>query len=273
MRPLAQHLVLYDAECPLCRVSTQAFVNAGMLEGNGRADYQHMPEVACPVVDRQRAVNEIALVNTETGEVTYGIKSLFKIFGNSFPLLRPLFNNRAFLWFMTKVYAFISYNRRVIMPAANQEAHTLQPSFRLIYRLAYLGFTWLVVGSILTAYAHLLTPIVPQGNPYREYLICGGQILFQAIIINWVAAPKRWDYLGNMMTISFGGALLLLPALLIAALVRLPVLVYIGYFMAVAGLMFLEHIRRSRILGLGWALTLSWVVYRLGILGLIYLLN
>ncbi|GAB2686972.1 hypothetical protein GCM10027037_06320 [Mucilaginibacter koreensis] len=273
MKTLAQHLILYDAECPLCRVSTQVFVNAGMLDSNGRADYQHMPEVACPVVDRQRAVNEIALVNTATGEVTYGIKSLFKIFSSSFPILNPLFNNAAFLWLMTRVYAFISYNRRVIMPATNQEANVLQPSFRLNYRLLYLTFTWLVVGCTLTAYAHLLTPMVPVGNPYREYLICGGQILFQGILISLLVPNKCWDYLGNMMTISFGGALLLLPALLVAHFVQLPVFVYIGYFMAVAGLMFLEHIRRSRLLGLGWALTLSWVAYRLGVLMLIYLLN
>jgi predicted DCC family thiol-disulfide oxidoreductase YuxK len=273
MRTLQDHLILYDAECPLCQVSTRAFVKAGMLDGNGRADYQHMPEVACPVVNRQRAVNEIALVNTQTGEVTYGINSLFKIFGNSFPFLRSLFNNRVFLWFMTKVYAFISYNRRVIMPAANQQAHALQPSFRLNYRLAYLAFTWLAVGCILTAYAHLLAPMVPAGNAYREYLICGGQILFQGLVISLAAPHKRWDYLGNMMTISFGGALLLLPGLLVTVLIQLPALVYIMYFMAVAGLMLLAHIRRSRLLGLGWALTISWVIYRLAVLSFIYLIN
>ena len=54
-------------------------------------------QVACPYVDRQRAVNEIALVNTETGEVEYGIKSLFKVIGNSAPVFKPLFSFNPFV--------------------------------------------------------------------------------------------------------------------------------------------------------------------------------
>jgi hypothetical protein len=50
-------------------------------------------------------------------------------------------------------------------------------------------------------------------------------------------------------------------------------LVYTLYFMAVAGLMFLEHIRRTKLLGLGWVLTITWVTYRIVLLLLILNLN
>ena len=79
MKTLNNHVILYDAECPMCSVYTKAFVQTGLLGTDGRAPYQSLNENTCPLVDRQRAVNEIALVNQETGEVTYGIKSLFKI--------------------------------------------------------------------------------------------------------------------------------------------------------------------------------------------------
>ena len=273
MKTLNNHLILYDAECPMCRLYTQTFIKSGMLESSGRAAYQHLPENLCPLVDRQRAVNEIALVNTATGEVTYGVSSLFKVIGNSVRFLKPLFENSAFLWLMSKVYAFISYNRRVIIPGSQKDVFGIQPTFRLSYRLLYLAFTWMVVGGLLTAYAHLLAGIVPAGNAYREYLICGGQILFQAVVISWVAPARRWDYLGNMMTISFAGALLLGPVLILAHWVQLPAIVCTIYFMAVAGLMLLEHIRRSRLLALGWALTISWVVYRLLVLLFIFLIR
>ncbi|RYE16801.1 MAG: DUF393 domain-containing protein, partial [Sphingobacteriaceae bacterium] len=179
MKTLQNHLILYDAECPMCKLYTKAFTRSGMLEETGRSAYQQMPASACPVVDLQRVVNEIALVNTESGEVSYGIRSLFKVITHSFPVMGPLFMFAPFIWLMSKLYAFISYNRRVIIPAAAGDTFAVQPAFLLRYRIAYLLFTWIIVGFVLTSYNRLLAGIVPAGNSYREYLICGGQILFQ----------------------------------------------------------------------------------------------
>ncbi|WP_158826659.1 DCC1-like thiol-disulfide oxidoreductase family protein [Mucilaginibacter lacusdianchii] len=266
MSKLKNYLILFDAECPMCKMYTQTLVQAGVLESDGRMAYQSLPADACPMVDRQRAVNEIALVNQQTGEVTYGIHSLFKVIGMAMPVWKPLFAFGPFIWIMSKVYAFISYNRRVIIPATQVEQFQLQPSFKRHYRIAYLMFTWLVTSFILTQYAGLLQGLVPVGNSYREYLICGGQIFFQGYIINLINKEKMWNYLGNMMTISFGGSLLLLPGLLLAGYLGQHPVIYAGYFMLVAGLMFLEHIRRSRLLQLGWAMTISWALYRAAIL-------
>lgn len=245
-----------------------------MLDNNGRTSYQELPQQACPMLDRQRAVNEIALVNQETGEVTYGIESLFKVFAASFPVLKPLLLFRPFVWIMSKIYAFIAFNRRVIIPAPiKAESFELQPTFRLDYRIAYLFVTWIFTAVILSAYARQMTGLLPAGNAYREYLICGGQIFFQGLIISIVHKNKLWDYLGNMMTISFGGALLLLPVLFLAQWLNLHLLFYASWFMGVAGLMLLEHIRRSKLLELGWILTTSWVLYRILVLLFILLTN
>ncbi|GAA4930935.1 hypothetical protein GCM10023313_39780 [Mucilaginibacter defluvii] len=80
------------------------------------------------------------------------------------------------------------------------------------------------------------------------------------------AADKRWDYLGNMMTISFAGALVLLPVVIAAQFIAIPAIICTLYFLAVAGLMFLEHIRRTKLLKLGWLLTATWALYRLVVL-------
>jgi hypothetical protein len=235
----------------MCKVYTRAFTASGMLEKDGRAPYQ---DAACPLVDMRRAVDEIALVDTVTGEVKYGIDSLFAVLGNAWPFWKPLFGCKPFAWLMRKVYAFISYNRKVIIPAPQTSG--LHPSFRWSYRVAWLLLTWLVVGGILTAFAPL---VVKPGAPYREYLVCGGQIVVQGAVLFFYARRKTWDYLGNMMTISLAGALLLLPSLVLPVPPRL-------YFMAVVGLMVLEHIRRTRLLGLGWLPTATWILYRLIVL-------
>ena len=100
MKTLKNHLILFDGECPMCSVYTNAFVKTGMLDTAGRTDYQHGTDAFCPVIDRQRAVNEIALVNTQSGEVTYGVDSLFKVIGNACPFFAPLFRFRPFGWLM-----------------------------------------------------------------------------------------------------------------------------------------------------------------------------
>lgn len=271
MKTLNDHFILYDAECPMCKLYANAFVQTGMLDKNGREAYQQLNAGACPTVNRQRAANEIALINRKTGEVTYGIKSLFKIIGNAAPVFKPLFNFAPFVWFMSKVYAFISYNRRVIVPTAG-DSSDVQPTFKLAYRIAYLVFTWAVTSYILTFYASLLKGIMPVGNLYREAMICGGQIIFQGVVISMVAKDKRWDYLGNMMTISFAGGLPLLVMLLTAKVLGAHPVIYAVYFITVAGLMFLEHIRRSKLLNIGWALSITWSIYRAAILAVILFL-
>lgn len=266
MKTLNDHIILYDAQCPMCRAYTNAFVKTGMLNEQGREPYQQMPAKVCPYVDKHRAVNEIALVNINTGEVTYGIKSMFKIISNAIPLFGPLFRLQPFIWIMTKVYAFISYNRKIIMPAKAENRYELQPDFKPVYRIAYLAFTVVIAAMILAAYAPLFTGIIPAGSTYRELMVCSGQLLFQGTIAGLLYKNKTWDYLGNMMTISFGGALLLLPVLAISRWVNIGDAYYAGYFMLVAGLMLLEHIRRTKLMGLGWTMTIGWVVYRLIIL-------
>lgn len=266
MKTLKNYLILFDEECPMCRMYTSTFVSTGLLDEDGRTAYQELPAQACPMVDRQRAVNEMALVNQETGEVTYGIESLFKIFALIMPFFAPLFRFKPFVWLMSKVYAFIAYNRRVIVPPAKGENYQFQPTFKLHYRIAYLIFTWFVMAYILCAYTVLMQGLLPKGHAYWEYFVCAGLILFQGLVITLVSRDKIWGYLGNMMTISFAGALLLLPALLLSLWFSLSPYFYLAWFLAVAGLMLLEHIRRSKLLQIGWTLTVTWVLYLIAVL-------
>lgn len=263
MKTLENHMILFDGECPMCNAYTNAFVKTGMLGTNGRAAYQNGMDNICPLIDKQRAVNEIALVNMENGEVTYGVKSIFKILANACPTFAPLFAFKPFVWLMSKVYAFISYNRRVIIPAGhNALDFAYQPTFKQHYRIAYLVFTWFFTGLILTGYTHLLVPAIPAGGVYREFLICGGQIIYQGIIVRIYQKRSFWSYLGNMMTISFAGSLLLLIPLMLNHWFHMQPVFFILYFMAIAGLMFLEHIRRTKLLNLGWTMTITWALYR-----------
>jgi hypothetical protein len=267
MKTLHDHVILYDKECPMCNLYTGAFVTTGMLDKNGRVAFTEADSIMERyAVDRAKACDEIALVNTKTGCIRYGVESLLHILKNRFPFFERLFANGIFRFFIDKLYAFISFNRKVIVPGRDLEnPNACRPAFNLKYRIAYLLFTWIITSFILANYAELLFPLIPATNFYREFLICGGQIVFQGIIISIIDRTKSFEYLGNMMTISFAASLLLTLTMLF----NLTSLILVGIFFFVVALMFLEHIRRTELLKLPWLMTFSWVVYRILILAML----
>lgn len=267
MRTLSNHIILYDAECPMCRLYTGAFVRNGLLDSNGREAYQQYSGTACTNLDWQRAVNEIALVNQATGEVTYGVESLLKVCGNALPRLAPLFRWKPLLWVASKAYAFISYNRRVIVPApASETPFHYQPSFNVKYRVAWLLFSWILTSVLLGCYPLMATGQHTKGTISQELVTSGGHILFQALVMSAYQRNKTWDYLGNLMTISLAGALLFTFCTVICNCLGLGWIGSLWCFPVVVLLMFREHLRRCELLGVGYLPTITWVLYRIVII-------
>ncbi|HCZ36551.1 MAG TPA: DUF393 domain-containing protein [Cytophagales bacterium] len=258
MKTLHNHVILYDADCPMCNLYTKAFVKTGMLDTNGRIPFS--PTELPPQVDVKRACDEIALVNCATHEVTYGIDSLFKILAHRFTFLNPLFKLSIFRTTLSQLYAFISFNRKVIVPATQTES-SCTPSFNFSYRIAYLIFSWVLTSLILTSFAtHLPIPATSFG---REFLICGGQLLFQGSVVWFTNRNRVFDYIGNMMTVSLIGGLLLLPMLAIHSLQAIPSFAFLVWFAIVVTLMLFMHMHRVKLLQASGWLTLTWIGYEL----------
>lgn len=266
MKVLKDHVLLYDQLCPMCTAYSCAFVRAGVLEPDGRAAYQAMDAQTSASVNLARVPNEIALLNRKTGEVTYGAQSLMVILQHVLPFLAPLFRQGWFQWLAQRAYRFVSYNRRVMMPV--RETSGIRPGFHVGYRTAYLAVCWLLTAAVLHRYSSLVVPLIPPTSYGREFFICGGQIAWQWFFLRLLHRGKAWDYLGNMMTISLAGAIALEVIMLLLPAGWSPY-IYGVLFTGVAGLMFLEHIRRTRILGVSSWLTVTWVLYRILLLGVI----
>jgi len=271
MKTLKKHVIIYDDECPLCDLYTGGFVKSGMLEEKGRTPFRSIDEGILDIIDRKKACNEIALINKETGRVLYGTESLFAIISHSFPLFKGLFRFAPFVWIVNKLYSFISYNRKVIIPGPLFEAkNSCVPDYNLTYRWAYVVAGCLATSIILNAYSALFNTILPISTFSRELAICGGQIVFQGSVISLLRKDRVVHYLGNMTSVSLMGALLLIPILIVNTIVELNVYVNLGAFAVVVGLMFLEHWRRVKILEIHWLASVSWVLYRLIVLGIIF---
>lgn len=262
MKTLSNHTILFDAECPMCRTISKGLVKSGLSTEEASVSYQQFPEMVCPMLDRQRAANEIALINNDTGEVSYGVESLFKLLATSYPRLRPLLSFAPFIWFMSKIYALIAFNRRIIVPPPEKgDRFSIQPTFRLDYRLAYLVLCWLMVASVFTAYLRLPGMLPSFGNPYSLYPLMAGLPIFQGVILHFINKDKVWSYLGNLMTILAGASLLLLPVLLLAPWIGQAPLFYQLFLSLILILMLAEHFRRSKGLQMGAMATLTGALY------------
>lgn len=261
MKTLKNHTIIYDDECPMCNLYTSAFLHTGMLDKSGREAFSNIKSSGYNL-DIKRASNEIALVNKNDNTVTYGIHSLFLIIAHRFPFFNILFERRFFQFLMQKLYFFVSYNRKVIVPGKKFEAYnSCTPSLNIKYRLAYIVFAWAVTSLILFYYSNLLGSFIQDGSVSRELLICGAQVFFQGAVVGYFNKSRVIHYLGNLMTVSLGGAILLLPMLLFSKLTSSHTL-FLTYFMIVVSLMLVEHIRRVKILELPLIISVTWVLYR-----------
>ena len=270
MKTLTNQTLLYDEDCPLCQAYTGAFVKSGMLDDKGRKPYAELNANELTFVDADKAVNEIALIDRENNTVTYGIDSLIRVIGNSFPIVSTIGNITPIKFVLKKLYSFISYNRKVIIPGKNSNsAIQCTPAFNYRYRIAFMLFATLITAITLFNYAELLP--IPQGGFGREIALALGQLAFQFIFLYKLDNKTVLNYLGNVMTVSLAGSLLLLPMLSINSFITLPETANLIWFAITVTLMFIEHYRRVKILELPPYLCFTWVAYRL--IALVLILN
>lgn len=269
MNTLKNHTLIYDNECPMCNIYSKGFTKSGMLDENGREAFTELSLKNKNLIDFKRAKNEIALVDHNKQEVIYGLDSLLLIIGNSFPLLEKIARIRPLYWFFKKLYSFVSYNRKQALPSKKDDTdQSCVPDFNLKYRLTYIAFVAIFSTYILSLFTAKLG-LNSNQNFLREFVICLGQIVWQTLFLKAYLKEKIWDYLGNMMTISMIGTLLLIPALFI----NLNTTFNFIYFGIAVSIMFLEHLRRCNILKLNYLPTISWTLFRMTALAIIIWLN
>lgn len=263
IKALKHHTLLYDTDCPVCAAYTKGFIQSGMLGKEGRTAFETGIERYGNILDVDRSRHEIALVNTENNSVLYGIDSLNYVITQRFPFLKSLLNNAVILFLLKKLYAFISFNRKVIAPSRDHGRQACTPDFNLPYRVLYLALSAAITSTILLHYSALLQDMIPASRLFREYAICFGQIIFQGSLLFMARLKKetRFEYLGNMMTVSLIGGLLLLPVLLLNRYLDLPTYFSLAWLFAVLAFMFLQHRRRVNSIKAPVWLNYTWLLY------------
>lgn len=270
MKTLENQTLLYDEDCPLCQAYTTGFIKAGMLDENGKKPFSNLTNEEQNFIDFKRATNEIALVDNKNKTVIYGIDSLLKVIGNSFPWMEKAGNIPPIKYLLKKLYSFISYNRKVIIPnkRANEKVLQCVPSFSYKYRIIYLVIATIITAITLYNFSQLI-PDLPKGNFSRELIVAIGQVLFQSVFLLKLDKQTIMNYAGNIMTISLMGSLILTPILILNQFINCSETLLLGWFGVTVLIMFMEHFRRIKLLGLPTYLSYTWVIYRIIALAII----
>lgn len=243
MKTLKNQTLLYDDDCPLCKVYTSGFIKSGMLDENGKKPYCQLSSEEESFIDVKRASNEIALVDNENKTVIYGIDSLLTVLGFSFPWMQKIGNITPVKYFLKKLYSFISYNRKVIIPGKINKNIKLQciPEFSFKYRILFIIFIVLTSSYIFHHFKNQFS-VLEIFFSQIFVLILQGFLLFKffkEIILN---------YLGNFAVSIFCGSLLLIPFLFIKSIFEIPIIIQNLYIIAISIFVLIDIYRRILII-------------------------
>lgn len=275
MKTLPNHTLIYDAECPLCNAYTTQFIKQGLLDKNGRTAFTQFDFNGNNQIDKTLACNKIALVNTTTNEVIYGIDSLLKVIGFSFPIIAKIGKQPVVYWLLNQLYNFISYNRKMIAPGSNPQNSNCNPDKNLISRLAFILFCGLVVHVTVTWFFQtFLFSYLNTQTQFPDFVLYVSQFPIQALVFYGLKQKNFYDYAGQIAAVSLFGALLLgglgVGLLLIQKLgINTSLLAPVSYGM-VYMFMFLLHWERVKLYQLSAWLCVSWFVFRLAIYPLVF---
>lgn len=251
-RKLEDKIIIYDDYCPMCELYTSAFIKTGFLSNNGRQAFSTLDPSILERIDLEKSKHEIPYLNTQTGQVWYGIDALLEILGAKIPLIKTFGKLKPVHYFLQKLYKLISYNRKVIVAKkANNDCFDCSPDFNTFYRSLYLMLALTINSLLLIPLYHFVFTKMPifqlnisQFEGYHFALV-----LINLFIASLLTFKNGIDYLGQVATLSLQGMLVWLPSLIILAITQqLPLLVVYTNLVLGTILLIFDYIRRMRYL-------------------------
>lgn len=246
-------LLIYDDNCPLCNWYSALFIKFHFLPADGRVPFSTLQPGTLSRINLDKSRNEIPLLDTDTGEVLYGIDALLEILNVKLPFVQRIGRLRPINWLLRKAYKLVSYNRKIIV-AKKCGAGLIDctPDTNYYYR-ALLMVIFLFISTLMLVPLHYM--LSTRTGFYHATLLELEAAHFTLFFINCLLAlslhkVKIAEYIGQVSVLSFIGILLLVPLLLVANWLRLPDWLITGYLGGVAVLVFEEYLRRMEYAGI-----------------------
>ena len=244
-------LLIYDADCPMCRVYTKGLVLTGALPAAARQPSTALTDPTITAqLDPVRSRHEIPLLDLETGETHYGVDAVLTVLAGTWPRFARFVRETMLFELARRFYAFISYNRRIIVPAPAERWHLmdLTPDFNAGYRVLFL---LLLFGALLVGHLAAVGHLAPLAMA-----ALAGQVGLAAAYIVRHTSQMRWasllDYAGHLgMSLLLGGAVKA-----VGTAGNVPALLLLG-----GAVMVWQHVVRLRVMKLPDWLNLPFILF------------
>ncbi len=133
--------------------------------------------------------------------------------------------------------------------------------------VVYVVAAVLLTGFVLSRFVDLVDDYLRVEYSWLlEVGMVAGQVLFQWGVLWRFPFAEKWRYAVQVITVSLLGAVLLVPLVAWDVVSAVSPVAAAVYFFAVVGVMFVDHWRRVKRLGLPWVLCGTWVLYRVFLL-------
>ena len=214
--------IIYDRSCPMCAWYTNQFVRHGLLSRDGRIAFADLDPKCLPyTIDTERSRHEIPLIDAEGGATLYGLDSLRYLLAQRFPIVDRMLRIPVFYYCSLRLYRFVSYNRRIIVPSAaiHERGIDCSPRYNPRYRWAYILFCGVLSMGLLSSFPMLLIANV---------LLVGAVMFYN---FKHARLPGRFaDHLAELMTMMLLFATVVFPAVFLPML--LPIFLMLGTCLA-----------------------------------------
>jgi predicted DCC family thiol-disulfide oxidoreductase YuxK len=245
-------ILVYDDHCPLCVWYTGLFVKYRLLSAENRIAFSVAPESLLSQIDFDKGKNEIPLIDTEKGEVVYGLDALLLILGQNFPPVKKFASVKPVYWFLKKLYKLVSLNRKVVVAKKCGKGEIdCSPEFNIKYRLLFISFSLLLAMSLLPAAYHAVRPVLSVSAISTKQLLVAALLLASINYLFSFCFPreKRFEYLGQHAMMGLLFLLAMAPLPIAASLIQVPSIILFLYLALVAIFLTKEYTRRMRFVG------------------------
>lgn len=195
----------------MCAAYSKLFVTLGLLSSKGRIAYSDsFNEKFNSLIDREKAINEIPLIDFENHLTYYGLDSLLEILSRKWSAFKIIKKIKPLYWFLQKCYLLISYNRKVIVPPTVCNTSSCNPKFNLKYRVFFFLLAMSITALVFYQFSQTLSSTQLQsftGSFGLDILIIFIPSVLGQIGVSYITQRQFfWDYIGNVATFNLEGA-------------------------------------------------------------------
>ena len=272
----SNNLLLYDDNCPLCVWYTGLFVKYRLLSPGNRQPFSAASENVLARIDLRKGMNEIPWINPVNGSVLYGLDALLAILGKQFPVIETLGKTKPAYWFFSKLYKFVSLNRKVVVAKkCGPGLIDCSPEYTIRYRIALVIASIFFILLFVSPFYSSIISKVPFFSVSRIQYVFGS---LSFMIVNYaigmvLTGRKTIEYFGQLSMLLLITLLLFLPLLLITIFFTIDDWMIAWYSGIITCKIVKEYFRRMRYVDQLPKMKVIMCFHFVSLLGLLYYLS